>query len=64
MEDEDNYRELYSTKDDSVASVGFAVAWGRIPSGRNAGELVKVKVATERLRVKGKLALLKSKRWL
>lgn len=62
MEDEDNYREMFSAKNDSVASVRFGVAWERIRTGANAGELnVKVKLTTERLHVKGNLALLKSK---
>lgn len=62
MEDEDNYRGMFNTKNDSVASVRFGVAWERIRTGANAGELnVKVKLTRERLHVKGNLALLKSK---
>lgn len=62
MEDEDNYRGMFNTKNDSVASVWFGVAWERIHTGTNAGELnVKVKLTRERSHVKGNLALLKSK---
>lgn len=62
MEDEDNYRGMFNTKNDSVASVRFGVALEHIRTGANAGELnVKVKLTRERLHVKGNLALLKSK---
>lgn len=63
----DNYRDMFNTENDSVASGRFGAArrGERSRAGANAGELnVKVKLTRERSHVKGNLALLKSKLWL